>query len=57
MKKRYIIKNLIFEGYWEKDSKTFKGILYATQFINYEQALKELSKIDYDILTIIEIFI
>lgn len=56
MKKRYIIKELIYNGYWDSEYRSFKGIVFASQYLSKQDAINvinaELKPGRYEIIKI-----
>lgn len=42
MIERYIIKELIYQGYWSMEHNDFKGIIFASQYETLKQAQDEI---------------
>lgn len=42
MIERYIIKELVFQGYWSEEHHDFKGIIFASQYETLRQAQDEI---------------
>lgn len=38
MIERYIIKELVFQGYWSGEHRDFKGIIFASQYLTLDDA-------------------
>jgi len=56
MIERYIIKDLIYQGYWSAQHRTFKGVIFATQYITEQDArsviLSDIEAGSYEIIKI-----
>jgi hypothetical protein len=45
---RYMIRGLIYLGYWQSDRRSFKGYLFGTKFINKSEAISEAKRACYE---------
>lgn len=54
---RYVIKDLISQGYWSKEHKNFKGIIFASQYTNESLAQYDIkNEIGHGTFEIIKIY-
>ena len=56
MKEYYLIQSMISQGFFDRNSKTFRGIIFATKYIDEELAIEDAERLVNERFTLIKVY-
>lgn len=57
MKVRFVIEDVVGLGFYDSNTDSFRGYLFATKYETYEEAEKRIIKLEKGVYTIDKIYI